>query len=401
MNLLIVTPHFFPENFKVNDLAFELSRRGHNITVLTAIPDYPEGHFYKGYGIFKKRKEKIKGVTVIHTTIIPRFDGSAKWLVLNYLSYAIFSTIRSIILSFTKNFDAIIVHETSPMMVGIPAVIVKKIQRIPIHFWVLDLWPESLQAAGGINSPTILRPFKALSRWIYKNSKTILVSSKGFSKSINKLGNFNHKIKYYPNWTDVTANSAQNFKIPEFPSGFNVLFAGNIGDAQDMPSLVECAKLLKDRSINFILVGDGRKKNYVETCRKKYGLTNIYTFGRFPKEAMLSFFSKADALFLSLKDEPIFSLTVPAKLQAYMASGKPVVAMINGEGADLIDESECGWSVRAGDYISLANLLTNLSTCEKDVLKEKGQNGMKYSLEHFDFNTAIDNLEQIILNTQD
>lgn len=397
MKILVVTPHFFPENFKVNDLAFELAKRGHDVTVMTAIPDYPQGHFYNGYGIFKKRTETIRNVKVIRSLIIPRHDGSAKWLALNYISYTIFALLRSLILAFTKKFDAIFVHETSPVMVGIPAIILKKIQKIPVYFWVLDLWPESLKAAGGINNKHILATFRNLSKWIYKNCTKILISSKGFESSIIKIGDFKSKIEYFPNWNDIESHKPDaNYQIIDYPEGMNVLFAGNIGEAQDMQNLVKCAILLQNEPINFILVGDGRKKKYVEDCIKQYNLTNIKMLGRHPIEMMPEFFSKADLLFLSLKDEEIFSLTVPAKLQAYMSSGKPIVAMINGEGADLIREADCGWTVPAGKANELAALLKKLFEVDKQILKDKGENGKKYCHEHFEFQRSIDNLEKIM-----
>lgn len=397
MNILIVTPHFYPENFKVNDIAFNLASKGHEVTVLTAIPDYPEGKFHKGYGLLRKRKEKINGVTIIRTIIIPRHDGSAKWLVLNYLSYTLFSILRSIHIGVTKRFDKIIVHETSPIMVGIPAIIVKKLQKAPLYFWVLDLWPESLEAAGGIKNKTVISIFKQLSKWIYKNCDIILVSSKGFTKSINQFGDYSSKIHYFPNWNDVDApKESTNTPIPDFPKGFNIVFTGNIGDAQDMPSLIECAKKLRGTNINFILIGDGRRKKYIEECVDKFALTNIFLFGRYPLETMSSFYQKADILFLSLKDKYIFSLTVPAKLQTYMNAGKPIVGMINGEGANLINEANCGWTVKSGDYESLSDLIIELQKTDQSILTQKGINGKTFCDLNFRKTTCLENLNRLI-----
>lgn len=260
----------------------------------------------------------------------------------------------------------------------------------------MDLWPESLKAAGGIKNKLILNCFGSLSRWIYNNCKTILISSKGFRRSINELGDYGKKLKYFPNWNDVTSTGNTSCDVPLLPNGFNILFAGNIGDAQDMPNIIECAKLINGSNINIILVGDGRRKQYVEDLKEKYNLKNIFLLGRYSIETMSYFFSNADVLFLSLKDEPIFSLTVPAKLQAYMASGKPIVAMINGEGADLIKESDCGWTVSAGDYEGLAKLLLSISKENCNILNQKGLNGKKFSEEHFDFQKSIDYLEEIL-----
>ena len=394
MRILIVTPHFFPETFKCNDMAFELQRRGHKVSVLTAIPDYPKGKFFDGYGLFKKRHEIIEGVEVHRSCIIPRGNGSAIRLALNYLSYTFFATLQSLYLGLTKKYDVVIVHETSPVMVGIPAVLIKKIQRIPLHFWVLDLWPESLTAAGGIKSKPIIGAFEKLTRWIYANSNTIMVSSKGFKRSICEKGDFGNKILYFPNWIDNLKTPAE--AVPNLPEGFNIVFAGNIGDAQDFPHLLKAAELLKDDNINFTIIGDGRERPWVERTIKEKGLTNVRCIGRFPIETMPLFYRQADILFLALKDVPIFSLTVPAKLQSYMSSGKPVVAMMNGEGAELIKEADCGWSVNATDSEALAILLRKLSKEDPEILKKKGENGRIFSQQHFVFENCIDELERCI-----
>lgn len=396
MKILLVTSHFYPESFKANDMAFELARRGHEVTVLTPIPDYPQGHFYKGYGLFKRRKEMVKGVNVIRSIVIPRHDGSAKWIAANYLSYTWFSIIKALRLGLTKKYDAVVVHETSPVMVGIPAVIVKKMQRIKSHFWVLDLWPESLEAAGGIHNKFILGAFRKLTKWIYRNSDTILIGSKGFRQSINKMGDFDNKIKYFPNWVDRVSLPSSPDNYFTFPKGFNVVFTGNIGEAQDMEHILECAQRLQGKGINFILVGKGRKLDFVRHFVKRNRLDNVFLPGSFPRNAMPFFYENADVLFLSLKKSDIFSLTVPAKLQAYMTSGKPVVAMMDGEGAALIKEADCGWAVDAEDVESLTNLLLELSDTDKSILQKKGMNGKIFSDSNYNFIKCIDNLEDCL-----
>lgn len=395
MKILLATPHFYPETFKANDMAFELARRGHDVTVLTAIPDYPQGKFYKGYGIFKRRKEVINGVKVIRTLIIPRRNGSAKWLGLNYLSYTLFSSIKALWLGMTTKYDVVLAHGISPVMVGIPAVIIKKFNKIQSHFWVLDLWPESLTAAGGINDKFVLNCFSKLTRWIYRHSDSILISSKGFEKSIENLGDFKGKIKYFPNWVNDVTKREPNDNF-EFPKGFNIVFTGNIGESQDVEHILESARRIEGNGINFILIGNGRKREFVKEYIDNYRLSNVFLPGSFPQETMQSFYERADLLFLSLKNSPIFALTVPARLQSYMSSGKPIVAMINGECADLIKEADCGWSVQAEDSDALANLLLKLSKTNQTILDQKGKNGKKYAQEHFDFKKSIDNLERII-----
>ena len=327
MNVLIVTQYFYPENFKSNDLAFELQKRGYNVTVLTGIPNYPQGKFYKGYGVFKKRKEVINGVEVLRTLVIPRGNGGGVMLAMNYLSWAFIASIWAFFMSLSHRYDLVIVHETSPITQGFPALVVKAIRRCPIYFWVLDLWPESLQAAGGINNRYVLSFFTWVAKVMYRGSDKILVSSKGFRKSILDKGDFEHKIVYFPNWAeDVFAappglSPEQEKVVDSLPDGFKVMFTGNIGEAQDFVHVMEAAKLLKDNNkIKFILIGDGRKRQWVTDYIEKNDLSEtVIWLGRFPLDMMPAFCSRADVLFLALKDDFIFSLTAPAKLQSYMA----------------------------------------------------------------------------------
>ncbi len=397
MRILLVTPHFQPENFKCNDVAFELQRRGHDVTVLTCIPNYPQGHFYDGYGLLSRRTEVVDGVKIVRTAVIPRGNASGPRLALNYLSYVVTGSIRACWMALRNKYDAVLVHETSPVTVGIPAVIVKKMQRIPMIFWVLDLWPESLQAAGGINNKAVLGFFTSITRWIYRNSSRLLISSKGFEKSITEKGTPAEKIHYFPNWPDTAFDGAAEYALPALPDGgFNVMFAGNIGEAQDFDHILEAARLLKARKdIHFILVGDGRKRPWVEAFVEEHALAEtVHWVGRHPLAAMPQFFGKASAMLVTLKDEPIFSLTAPAKIQAYMSAGKPILAMINGEAARIVSESECGRSVNAGDAEGLARIITELAALPAEALQKLGQNGFEYCQKHFNFKQNMNNLER-------
>lgn len=396
--VLICTNHFYPETFRCNDVAFELANRGYDVTVLTAIPDYPKGKYYDGYGIFRKRCETVNGVKVIRGFIIPRGNGGGLRLMLNYLSFLISSIIISIFLGLFRKYDKVLIHETSPVMIGIPAVIVSKIQKLPLYFWVLDLWPESLQAAGGINNPKILGAFDKLTTWIYKNSDKILISSKGFEESIKEKGDFGSKIVYFPNWADKALEVNANYLIPDLPKGFILMFAGNIGEAQDFDHIMEAAKLLKDnKDIHLVFVGDGRKRPWVEKFRDDHQLQNtVHWLGRHPVEAMPAFFEQADVMLMTLKDVSIFSLTAPAKLQAYMSASKPILAMMNGEGPRIIEEASCGFSVPASDSRALADTIIRLSKTPKDELQRLGQNGKSYQQTYFDLEKSINYLEEIL-----
>lgn len=396
--ILICTNHFYPETFRCNDVAFELTRLGYDVTVLTAIPDYPGGKFFDGYGFFRKRKETVRGVKVIRAFIIPRGQGGTIRLLLNYLSYFLSSLMVSIRLGLFGKFDRVLIHETSPVMIGVPAVMVKKLQKIPLCFWVLDLWPESLQAAGGVNNPWVLGMFRRMTTWIYRHSDKILMSSKGFESSILEKGDFASKLVYFPNWADKALEGHGSYQLPALPNGFIAMFAGNMGEAQDFDHIMSAAKLLKDeRHIHFVFVGDGRKRPWVEAYRDKYGLQEtVHWVGRHPVDAMPSFFEKADVMLMTLKDVSIFNLTAPAKLPAYMSASKPILAMMNGEGPRIVAEAECGRSVPAADAEALAKALREMSQMDKTELAEMGLRGRAYQQAHFDLDKSISHLVEIL-----
>ena len=396
--ILICTNHFFPETFRVNDVAFCLAEKGYDVTVLTAIPDYPKGEYYKGYGIFRRRCEEVRGVKIIRGFIVPRGKGGAVRITLSYLSFFISSILISIYLGLFRKFDRVFVHETSPVMIGVPAVIVKKLQHIPMLFWVLDLWPESLQAAGGVNNRQVLKVFGRLTKWIYKNSDKILISSKGFEHSIADKGDFMDKIVYFPNWADRDMASDAQVSLPQLPQGFIVMFAGNMGEAQDFEHIMDAALQLRNhKDIHFVIVGNGRKYEWVDTFVHDNHLEEqVHLLGRYPSEAMPTFFNQADVMLISLKDVSIFNLTVPAKLQAYMAAGKPIVAMMNGEGPRIIEDAHCGWFVPAGDSKGLARCILDIESLDKSILQKKGINAKQYQIENFNIDRCMRMLEKLL-----
>ena len=397
--ILLISPHFYPENFKCNDVAFELARRGYDVTVLSDIPNYPAGKFYQGYGLFKRRREVVDGVKVIRTAVVPRGNGSGKMLALNYMSFAFTSCVRALFMGLFRRYDVILVHETSPITVGLPAVIIKKLQpKSKLLFWVLDLWPESLQVAGGVNSKTVLGVFERIARLCYRNSDKILMSSKGFADSISSKGDFADKLVYFPNWAEDSLSAASDYKLPSLPDGFRVMFAGNIGEAQDFDNTLAAAKILHDEgcdNIHWVLVGDGRKRAWVEEYIKENNLEKtVHWVGRHPLESMGKFFAEADVLYFALKDSLIFNLTCPAKLQAYMSAGKPVLAMLNGEGANIVNEAACGVAVPAGDSKALAKAVKQISLMPKDALDLMGERGQKYCSINFSFSSNMSVLER-------
>lgn len=399
--ILLISPHFYPEDFKCNEVAFELAKRGYDVTALSDIPNYPQGKFYKGYGLFRRRREVVNGVKVIRTAMIPRGNGSGVMLALNYLSFAFTACIRAFFMALFGKYDTIIVHQLSPITVGWPALIIKKIRpKTRLLFWVLDLWPESLEVAGGITNPKVLSFFEKVARSCYKTSDKILISSRGFEKSICSKGDFESKIVYFPNWADGELEVQTDYDLPKLPDGFKFLFAGNVGEAQDFEHTLEAFRIIHEQGrldVHFIIVGDGRKKQWVDNYVIKNHLSDvIHCVGRHPLYSMGSFFKQADVLYLSLKDSLIFNLTCPAKLQAYMSAGKPILAMINGESANIIKESGCGRAVNAGDVEALTQQIMQMVMMPKSDLQSMGTRGKEYCKQSFSFRNNMYHLEQMI-----
>lgn len=388
MKILIVTQYFWPENFRINDLAVGLKERGNEVQVLTGKPNYPSGSYYPGYNFFNKPEEDWKGIRVHRSPLITRGSGSGVKLMINYLSFAFLATLRALFLR--EKYDLIFVYEPSPITVGIPAVFLGKKLNIPIYFWVQDLWPESVSAAGQLNNRFVLRQLDKVTRWIYSNSRKILIQSEGFRQYILNQGVPNSKIIYYPNSTESFYNIVRPDDgivklVPKVP--FSVMFAGNIGEAQDFESIIDAARIVKEKNpeIHFVILGNGRKKEFVVNKVNEYGLnSNFHLLGAFPVENMPDFFACADALLVSLKKSEIFSLTIPSKVQSYLACGKPVIGALDGEGAKVVVEAKAGLVAQASDPMALAEIILQLFTFSSQERKEMGINARKYFEENFE-----------------
>ena len=399
MNILIVTAYFYPENFRINDLVLELQKKGHNINVLTSIPNYPEGHFFSGYGCKEQRNECYRGINIHRCFTWPRRNSSNINLFLNYFFYVLFAS-KDILKFRKKKIDVIFVYEPSPVTVCIPAIVLKKLKNIPICFWVLDLWPESLSSSERVKSSFLMGLINPLVKFIYKNCDKILVSSKGFTKSIINKSVSHRKISYFPQWAeDIFAPKIKvEGELAKMPSGFNIMFAGNIGSGQDFDSLVKAVLFLGEKSkINWIIVGKGSKYRFLKGQIKKNNLQNkIYLLGSFDLSQMPQLYLQADAMFISLSKKYIYSITVPAKLQSYMACGKPVLSMIDGETSAIINEADAGLTSSAGDFKKLAENALKMSKMEKRQLVKLGENSRKYYLNHFNKSNLIDVLENTL-----
>jgi glycosyltransferase involved in cell wall biosynthesis len=403
MRVCIFTNHFYPEDFKVNDIAFEFAQKGYEITVITAIPDYPQGKFYNGYSLFKRRREIVNNVRVIRLPIIPRKRGKKIDLIFNYMSYFISSLVFTFFHLCTVRYDMIFVHLTSPFFIGLPAVLLKRCQHIPLVFWVLDLWPESLSAAGGITNAVILNSQIKFAKFVYDNCDVILIGSNGFRKSICEKGNYDNKLVYFPNWAEsvrASNNISKYRQIRPFKdiseNDFIILFAGNIGEAQNLDFFIDVISEIKNIKMKFVFVGSGRKKEHLERRVKELGLSeSVFFLGRYPLDSMPAFMQMADVLLVTLKNEMIHSLTVPSKIQFYMAQGKPILAVLAGDGADLIAKASCGFAVPAGNPGFLKDAIQKLYSIPKEDLIEMGLNGKKYYDRNFRKEERMEQLDRL------
>lgn len=400
MKLLVVTQYFQPENFRVNDLVSGLVARGHDVTVLTGQPNYPTGKFFQGYGWLGPRQEVLLGAEVVRVPLISRGSGGTIRLVLNYLSFAcagffaVFSRLRG-------PFDAVFVFEPSPVTVGVPAVFASRRFNAPVLFWVLDLWPESLSATGAINSRCLLSLVGKGVRWIYSRCEQVLVQSKAFVSKLEALGVPPSRIKYFPNWIEAeyAGISVEHIDVQwgKVENEFRIVFAGNIGVAQDFPAIIEAAEKVAATvpRVRWVIAGDGRMAEWVRSEVSCRGLEERFFFlGQLPSDKMPSLFSTADALLVTLKSDPVFSLTIPGKVQSYLSAGKPVLAMLDGEGAKVISESGGGFTCRAGDSQRLAELIVDLAADSSEKRAGIGIKGREYAVSEFGREVLFDRLEE-------
>ncbi len=400
--VLVVTQYVYPENFKSNELVFELAKRGYHVEVLTGIPNYPEGFYYKGYGILKKRIEKKDGVTFYRCVQTPRGrKASGIGLSINYLSF-VFSATLWVLFFFMwrKRYDAIITHEPSPITQLIPACILGIIRKIPVYSWIMDIWPDAMKnsVSEGLYK-RILPILTYITEWTYRHSDKLLITSKGFEELICRNTDYHHKIVYYPNWSIDMSITNSKYPIPILPEGFKIMLAGNLGEAQNLDAVGECMKLLKDcKEVKWIFVGDGSWKSWLENFVKENSLTDIaFLLGRFPGSAMPAFFKEADAMLVTLRGGFIdLDMTVPARVQSYMSARKPILAMIGKGTANLIEEIDCGYAVAPSDYRALAEVIRNKVLTDKIGFAEKGINGRKSYEKDFTLDRCIDHLEQIL-----
>ena len=398
MRLLIVSQYFWPESFRINEIAKTLVEKGIEVVVLTGKPNYPRGTIFPGYCAWGCQRESYQGININRIPLLPRGGGGWR-LALNYASFVLSGLIFAPWILRGKKFDAIFIYAPSPILQTIPAIFLGWIKRCPVVLSVQDLWPESLAATGYVQNKTVLKLVERVVRFIYKHTDLLLVQSRAFVESVSALAS-GTRVMYYPNSVDASFTKPAGSNIPDVPglgSGFSVMFAGNIGSAQAVAVIVEAATILREYSeIHFVILGDGSLREWMLQEAQQRGLSNLHLPGSFPVETMPGFMQQASVLLVTLADQPIFALTVPNKVQAYMASGRPIIASLNGEGARLVLEAGAGLAAPAENATALADTILSLYRETPADRETMGNNGRRYFQEHFNHDRLIDQLIVIL-----
>ncbi|WML41545.1 glycosyltransferase family 4 protein [Neobacillus sp. OS1-2] len=390
MKILVVCQYFFPEQFRVSDICFELAKEGHEVTVLTGLPNYPSGIVDKKYRALRNRKEVINGVKVYRSWLLGRGKGT-KRLALNYFSFAVSSSIKAMFIK--KDFDLILVYQLSPVTMALPGILLKKITKKPLILYCHDLWPESLVSGGISPNGKIYSVLLKLSKWIYKSADEIFTSSKLFEEYFNNTLDINRNITYLPVYAEAIFEDIPKKKNDGF---INLVFAGNIGEMQSVETIIYAANEIKDeQSIRFHIVGDGSSRKRCEELAKQFNLSNVIFYGQHPIIEMPIFYEMADAFLITLKANKFISYTLPNKVQSYMASGKPILGAIDGETEIVINDANCGLCASAENYKQFASNIKRFAA-EKDTLTEYGKNAKCYYDHNFSKKIYMDKINILL-----
>ena len=394
MRVLIVSQYFWPESFRINEVAKSLLEKDIKVEVLTGKPNYPRGEIFTGYRAWGCQRESRQGITINRIPLLARGGGGAR-LGLNYLSFVVSGLLFAPWMLRKKKFDVIFVYAPSPILQAIPAIFLGWLKGCPVVLWVQDLWPESLSATGHVRNQTVLKLVEWVVRFIYRHVDLLLVQSRAFEAPVSALAS-DTPIAYYPNSVDDTFAVPAKAELPMVAGlgdGFSVMFAGNIGTAQAVEVIVEAASLLKEYAdIHFVILGEGSRWEWMRQEVQKRELSNVHLPGRFPVETMPGFMQKASALLVTLADQEIFKATVPSKVQAYLAAGRPILACLNGEGANLVIAAGAGLAVAAEDGQALAEAILRLYRMAPQERDAMGERGRLYYASHFAHEMLVDQL---------
>jgi len=401
VRILVLSQYFWPESFIINDIVRTLDEQGHEVVVATGKPNYPDGKVFDSYRAAGTQRERYLGrIEVLRVSLWPRGQGGAKNLILNYLSFVFSGLLCLPWMLRGRKFDALLVFAPSPITQVIPAIALKWLKKAKLALWVQDLWPESLSATGFVKNPKLLKVVGQMVKIVYRPCDLLLVQSRAFVEPVSRYAD-PQKIVYYPNSIDVRSRGAVA-PIPEtlqsvLDDYFCVVFAGNLGTAQALDTLVKTAVQLRDDpQIRLVLVGSGSRLEWLKAQRHARQLDNLVLPGRFPMEAMPQIFERSGALLVSLNDEEVFAQTVPSKIQAYLAAGRPILASLNGEGARVVCEARAGLASPAEQVLPLVANIRSMKALGEGERAAMGRQGRAYFDEQFEMTSQVRRLVELL-----
>jgi glycosyltransferase involved in cell wall biosynthesis len=341
--ILIVTECFYPEEFKINDVALSWRDKGYDVDVLTLSPTYPLGKVFPGYKNSFFQKDEYQGVNIFRVHAITGYRDSLIKKILKYVTFAIFGSIVALFIG--KKYDCVFGFNGGALTDMLPAVIIRKLYKKPTMFWVQDVWPDSVYAYGFKRTRILSTFLDVFVKFMYHNIDSIIISSKGFQPKLEPYIKKGLKFNYLPNWAD-DLNMDLEPKILSKIQKVHFTFAGNIGKVQNLENIIKAFCLLPDgcqKKSQLNIIGDGSNLYNLQMLANSN--SDIVFHGKKAREDMASYYKASNFLIISLIDEPIFSVTVPAKTQTYIAAKKPILAIINGDVADIVNDNNLGISV--------------------------------------------------------
>lgn len=384
---------------RINNMVEGFVAKGHEVTVLTGLPNYPEGQVYAEYRKNPEKFSSYHGARVVRVPMLARGRRSIT-LALNYVSFFTSATLFGSYKLRGQQFDSIFVYAVSPIMAAIPALVIGRLKKSPVFIWVLDLWPETLSAVGIVKSPKLLGLVGKLVSWIYNRTDYLLLQSRSFSESVMTYCTRQispERLIYFPSWAEDDFScqvESPSELLQRDESVFTIVFAGNLGESQDFPAILEAVQALHSKlAVRWVIVGDGRASDWLSKQVAEHNLSNVLLLGRHPLEKMPALFAVADALLVSLKTNLVFEKTIPGKVQAYLAAGRPIIAMIDGEAARVVSESGAGMACPSGDARGLADIVLQMGQLPAAQRAAMGESGRQYYLEHFSKTKLFERLE--------
>ncbi len=402
--ILIVSQHFWPENFRISDIAKGFYENNIEVDVVCGIPNYPNGIIPDGYGLFKNRKQEYHGVNIYRALEITRKKNSSLRIFLNYISFPFFATFKILSL-LNKKYDAVFCYETSPVYMIFPAIVYSKLKKVPLTSYVLDLWPENLYSVLPIKNKFLRNILKLTSHWHYKKSDKLIAMSPSLNDVLKKITNKkSEKIATIPQYcedlyeTEIFDEELSN----KYKNYFKIVYAGNISPAQNLEVLIRAIKIIKSKNITdikCIIVGDGMSKDTIQNLSKSENVSEYFDFvGSKPVEDMPIYHTLADALFASLAKSDDIGLTIPAKITSYLAAGRPILTSMDGEGSNVINKANCGFSAPADDEIQLSENIIKLYNLSSEKRTQLSNNALNYHLNHHKRNKVLNQLIDFIFN---